>query len=315
MKLKKLFLAADSGGSKTVWTLINEDGDLIKEIKTRGLGAQPGTLPIKEIVSEACAALSSFGIPSAIFLSLGGPNTDEVECALCSAFGRGIPITVEREASGNAILAAAKHLGCSAVIMCGTGSVAVGDTSSGRKYSGGWGPIYGDGGSGGGMGSEALRRFLRSVDTGEDIGGIGELFSALSDGLDISSFSGRMELKRRAIAMSRRELAALAPKIYALAELEDPTAISLYREAASEIAQLALGVSEDSADFKILLCGGFFANKHLLLTMCYELLAKKSRANLIYEPRFAPIVAAGIAVLHSANTEITNELFEKLLNN
>ena len=315
MNLEKLFLAADSGGSKTVWTLINADGDLIKEVKTKGLGAQPGTLPIKDIVSEACLALSSYGMPNAIFLSLGGPNTDEVECALCGAFGAGIPITVEREASGNAILEAAKQLGCSAVIMCGTGSVAVGDTSSGRKYSGGWGPIYGDGGSGGGMGSEALRRFLRSIDTKEDIGGIKELFSPLTEGLDVSSFSGRMELKRRAIAMSRRELAALAPKIYELAEGGDVAALSLYREAASEIAELALGVSEHSADFKILLCGGFFANKPLLLDACRELLSKKSQAELVYEPRFAPIVAAGIAVLRSANTKITNELFEKLLNN
>ncbi len=315
MHNEKLFLAADSGGSKTVWMLINEAGDLIKSVKTQGLGAVPVTLPIKETVREAYESLLPHGSPRSIFLSLGGPNTDEVENALYEIFGEQIPISVQKEASGEAILEAAKYMNCSAVVMCGTGSVAVGDTKTGRKYSGGWGPIYGDGGSGGGMGSEALRMFLNSLDTHTDIGGISSLFSTLTDGLDISSFQGRMELKRRAITMSRRELAALAPKIYALAEQGDKTALSLYEKAASKIVDLAIGVSEISSDFGILLCGGFFTDKPRLLALCREYLLKRSNARLVYEPRFSPIVASQLSVLRSSNTAITTELFEELLNN
>lgn len=314
MDKKKLYLAADSGGSKTVWLLINRSGDLIKSVKTNGLGAAPGTLPIRETVAKAYSELCDCEMPCEVFLSLGGPNTDEVREAIASFFGD-IPITVEREASGNSILTAAKELGCSAVVMCGTGSVAVGDTECGRRYSGGWGPIYGDGGSGGGMGSEAMRIFLSSLDTNRDIGEFATLFSELTAGLDISSFGGRMELKRRALALSRRELAALAPEIYALALRGNETALKLYEKAASEISELALGVSDDSSDFSVLLLGGFFTDKPRLLDDCRRIFAEKSRAKLIYEPRFSPILAAQMSVLRSDGVMITPELFEKLLNN
>jgi N-acetylglucosamine kinase-like BadF-type ATPase len=198
--------------------------------------------------------------------------------------------------------------------MCGTGSVAVGDTKNSRKYSGGWGPVYGDGGSGGGMGSDALRIFLRSIDTNKDIGKLASLFGHLKEGLDISTFEGRMELKDRAINMSRRELASLAPMIYGLAESGDAVSCALYESAASEIADLAYGVSDDSSDFKVLLCGGFFANKPMLLEATERLFSKKSRATLVYEPRFSPIVAAQIAVLRENGAQITDKVFDKILN-
>lgn len=316
MKTEKLYLAVDSGGSKTVWILLNKEGSALARIKTGGLGAaSEGLLPVFETVKEAYTALLKFGTPSAIYLSLGGPNISEVESALRSIFGEDISILVEREACGNAILAAAKFMGCSATVMCGTGSVAVGDTKEGRKYSGGWGPVYGDGGSGGGMGSDALRAFLRSVDTKENLGGVASLFSPLTEDLDISSFSGRMELKRRAIGMMRHELAALAPKIYSLAQAGDGAALYLYKKSAREISELALGVSESSEDFCVLLCGGFFTDKPILLDLCEEYFAKSSKAKLKYEPKFSPIVAAQMAALSLGDVKITNELFTKLLNN
>ena len=113
---------------------------------------------------------------------------EEVFTALRECW-RDIPVKVEREANGNAILHAASFLGCSAVVMCGTGSTAVGDTEDGRVYSGGWGPVYGDGGSGGGMGSEALKLFLRSVDRMAEIGELGRLFEHLKKGLNVKEIS------------------------------------------------------------------------------------------------------------------------------
>ena len=148
----KIYLAVDSGGSKTLWSLIDISGFTVYETRTAGLGAvKEGILPIDETVSFAANELKNVALSSAIFLSLGGPNTREVEKALKKHFP-GMPIKVEREACGDAILRAAAYMKCSSVVMCGTGSVAVGDTANGRKYCGGWGPVYGDGGSGGGMG-------------------------------------------------------------------------------------------------------------------------------------------------------------------
>ena len=314
MLAEKQYLAVDSGGSKTIWVLLKETGEPLKKFQTAGLGAvKEGILPVRETVAEAFRTIAT-AEPDGIFLSLGGPNVAEVKNALENAWPN-IPIQVEREACGDAMLAAAKFLGCSAVVMCGTGSVAVGDTASGRKYAGGWGPIYGDGGSGGGMGTQALRLFLRSYDVPDDLGELSALFSPLTEGIDPSTFAGRMELKRRALDINRRDLAALAPKIYHLAEKGDKTALSLYDSATEEIVRLALGVSDDTEDFHILLCGGFFTGKPLLLEQCRRKMRSLSHASLQYEPRFSPVVAAQMATLSLGGVPVTQSLFQKLLQN
>lgn len=313
MKKDDLYLAADSGGSKTVWVLLDKLGNTVAEHKAHGLGAiKEGVLPVLDTVTEAFKALKPYGMPTGIFLSLGGPNTAEVERALATVW-EGVPSFVEREACGNAILQAAAFLDCSAAVLCGTGSTAMGHTVNGTRYAGGWGPVYGDGGSGGGLGQDALKLFLRSLDGMAETDRLGDMFTHITAGLDLDDFSGRMEAKRRALNMSRRELAALAPDIYKLAIDGDPDALGLYRTHAREIALLANAVSDDSDAYKILICGGFLTDKPLLLDMCREELARLSRAKLYYEPDFSPIIAAKLAVLMRYGASPTKELFEKIL--
>lgn len=303
----KLYLAADSGGSKTVWNLINIEGETVFSCRTEGLGAvKEGILPVEETVSAAAEQLRPIGMPVAIHLSLGGPNTAEVRSALEKAWP-GVPTVVEREACGDSILLGARLFGCSAVVMCGTGSTAVGNKKTGRAYCGGWGPIYGDGGSGGGLGSQALKLFLQSLDGLARMGKVAELFTPLTEGLDLRDFYDRMEVKRRALEMSRRELASLAPAIYKLYAQGDETATMLYEMSAKEVADMAEVVSDPDAD--VLLCGGFFAEKPKFLEAC----RKYSRRNLCYEPDFAPIVGVELSLLKENGVRITKELFEQIL--
>ena len=73
-----IYLAADSGGSKTVFLLVDEKGTVLTEVKTEGMGAvRAGVLPIRDIIKTAKEKIDIFGKPKAIFLSLGGPNTKE----------------------------------------------------------------------------------------------------------------------------------------------------------------------------------------------------------------------------------------------
>ncbi|MBE6778858.1 MAG: hypothetical protein E7541_05675 [Ruminococcaceae bacterium] len=313
MKASTVYLAADSGGSKTLWTLVTAEGEQVFECRTEGLGAiREGLLPVRETVKEAAVRIGNYGIPTGIHLSLGGPNTREVLAALQEVW-RGIPVQVEREACGDSILYAAGFLDCSAVVMCGTGSTAVGNTEKGRCYAGGWGPIYGDGGSGGGLGSDALRLFLRSIDGLADVGGVASLFAAQTHGLDVRKFEDRMELKRRALQMSRRELAALAPSLYTLSVQGDATAQLLYRQAAMQVAEMAYSVSDNDAN--VLLCGGFFAEKPAFIEACREELAKKSRAKLHYNPTFSPIIGVQLTVLKTHSITITPAIAGRIFNN
>lgn len=315
MKASTVYLAADSGGSKTLWTLVAAEGEQVFECRTEGLGAvREGLLPVQGTVEKAAEAMKRYGSPQGIHLSLGGPNTQEVFSALSRAWN-GVPIQVEREACGDSILYAAGFLDCSAVVMCGTGSTAVGNTEKGRRYAGGWGPVYGDGGSGGGLGSDALRLFLRSVDGLADVGAVASLFAAQTHGLDVRKFEDRMELKRRALQMTRRELAALAPALYALSVQGDTTAQMLYRQAAIQVAEMAYSVSDNDANANVLLCGGFFAEKPAFVETCREEFAKKSRAKLHYHPAFSPIVGVQLTVLKTHSITITPAIAGRILNN
>ena len=310
--MEKVFLAADSGGSKTIWSLIEENGNEIFSVVTEGLGAvKEGILPIKETVYKAAKSINSVALPMGIHLSLGGPNTSEVLNALKEQW-ENIPIQVEREACGDSILYAAKFLGCDSVVMCGTGSTAVGNTKKGRCFAGGWGPIYGDGGSGGGIGSDALKLFLRYLDGMEDIGELASLFNNITDGLNVNEFSGRMEAKQRAINMSRRELASLSPRIYELMEKGDATCEKLYDKAAKDVADMAYSVSDNEQGVKILLCGGFFTNTPLFLEKCKKAFSQKSQGELYYSPDFSPIIGVKLNVLKNNSVVITDEIFKKI---
>ncbi len=315
MKIKKIFLAADSGGSKTEWVVIDDSGTTITQIKTKGLAAiKEGILPVKEIVSEAYEQIKAYGNIESVYLSLGGPNVNEVENALKNLWNHS-NIKVEREANGNAMLNAAKMLGCNAVVMCGTGSVAIGDTKVGRKFCGGWGPTYADGGSGGGLCTDALKIFLRSLDGLEQNSSLNRIFSDITKGLNLNVFEDRMEAKKRAVELDRRTLASFAPQIYKAAVNGDHFALKVYENAAKEIANMAFSVSDNTENDNVLLCGGFLSNSPLLLNMAEKFFSQKSKANITYNQRFSPIVAAKVAVLQKENIKISKTLFEKLLNN
>ena len=310
-RMDVMALAADSGGTKTDWLLVDQSGQERFRLKTSGMAAvREGLLPVDDIVKEAAAALKARGTVGAVYVSLGGPNGNEVEMAIRNCWPD-VPIVVEREARALAILEYAKTKKCQAVVMCGTGSTAAGYTRNGLRYAGGWGPTFGDGGSGGGLGSEALKYFLfsldehRSLEENSDSDTVSRcghaafeaLFADLTAGVDSGTFDGRMIIKERALSLSRAELAAMAPALYELYDQGNGIAAMLYQKQAEEIAKLAAHVSDDDPDFRILLCGGFFTNKPKLMEDVHLCLKKFSRAELLYDPEFAPIDAFKNAAL------------------
>ena len=312
-RLKKLFLAVDSGGSKTIWRVIDSEGNTVEVLRTDGMGSNPGILPVDEITAGARDKLKNGDRIALIFLSLGGPNTEEVESALKKSWS-GAAVQVTREANGDAILKAAEHFSCRSAVLCGTGSTAVGIKGGQRRFSGGWGPLYGDFGSGGGIGKDALVMFLQSLDGEAKESGLSSLFSSLTEGVDVADFYGRMEVKRRAIGLKRKDLADLVPSLYDLYLAGNPDAVTLFRQAAEAIARMADDVTDDSPDASVLLCGGLFAGKPDFLELCRAEFAKLSRAGMVYNPKIEPIAGACIGVLESAGVEVTQEIFDRILN-
>ena len=310
--MKELFLAADSGGSKTVWRAINTHGETAILLHTEGMGSLPGVLDVEHTVRSAFSALERVSF-SGIFLSLGGPNEKEVGTALRTVWPD-VPVIVSREANGDAILRAASFLSCSSVVLCGTGSTAVGLKDGRRRYAGGWGPVYGDGGSGGGLCRDALALYLRSLDGTAGQSDLSPVFDFITEGLDITDFEQRMEAKRRATALSRQELAALLPSLYMLYLRKAPSAVLLFDEAVNEVCRLAAEVSENSPDTNVLICGGFFRGKPELTELCAKNFIGYSSARMIYDYRFDPIAGACVAVLDAFGEKPNAAVFENILN-
>ena len=278
---KKWILACDSGGSKTVLRLLDTEGNTLSRGRCGGVASlKAGMLPVEEELRKGIASLDRKITPDnvqLIYLSLGGPNTEEVYHILTTCLTGNIKTVVEREASGDMMLAAGSCYSCSGAILVGTGSVAVGVRGGKRVFAGGWGPLLDDLGSGGNLGLSALKYFLLSVDGRKPRSeAIARIFSFLTEGVDPETFTGRMELKMRANALSRKDLASLAPEIFSGAEQGDPILCALIRESAHFIGEMACAVTDpEQKEKRILACGGLFQAGESFRKMCAESFRQK----------------------------------------
>lgn len=298
-RMGRLYLAGDSGGTKTDWLVFDDAGDVHYRHRTSGLARlHPGTLSYDSL-REELSFLGDLSVCRA-YLSLGGPNVDEVVGLLQLAL-RCCPVELERESTGNMILLSGGLLGCRAAVMVGTGSVAMGDVGGKRVYAGGWGPVYGDEGAGGGLGFRILHRFLRSIDGMSEAGRLGELFVDILSGLDIGTFAGRMELKRRANALERHQLAGLAPGLMELYRGGDAVACELLEDAARENAMLARAVTCADDCCGVLGIGGLFQLGIEFRELCEAALSGfRPNHHWVWCPEFSPVKAAMIKMLHEA---------------
>ena len=275
----ELLLAIDTGGSKSDFLLLDPEKHYLNRSRGKGVGAlNPGTLPVEQYLRDG---MNELGAPTDrikfVFCSLGGPNVEEVTSALKTLIPKAA-ILVKREADGDMVLAAAAAYRAKAAVLCGTGSVAVGEINGVRSFSGGWGPYLGDGGSGGGIGYDALRLLLRSVDSGQGESVLPGVFPELPR--RGGTFAERMSLKTAANRISRAEMAAQVPRIAELAAAGEPNAVGLLKKAAEEVAFLAKTVTAETPEADadgVLALGGLFECGELFRELCRREL-KKVRA-------------------------------------
>ena len=295
----ELLLAIDTGGSKSDFLLLDPEKHCLNRTRGQGVGAlNPGTLPVEQYLRDG---INRLGVLTSriklVFCSLGGPNVDEVTSALKTLLPKA-EILVKREADGEMILAAAAKYQAKAAVLCGTGSVAVGESHGVRLFAGGWGPLLGDGGSGGGIGYDALRLLLRSVDSGQGESVLPGVFPELSR--KAGTFAERMSLKMAANRISRAEMAAQVPRIAELAEAGEPNAVGLLNKAAEEVAFLARSVTPETPEADadgVLALGGLFNSGELFRELCRrELKKERERYHFVFDAVKIIDAAADFAV-------------------
>src|SRR5688572_10678128 len=162
-------LGVDGGGTKTVALL----GDLDGNVLARGMSGSSNANAVG--FNAACLALESAvnmarkdhsGEISAMCLGLEGAGRKEDIEQFQNWSIHKFPKTVVKVVSdAEILLMAGAASGPALALICGTGSIVYGRTVTGEFIrAGGWGYLFGDEGSGYGIGSAALRAVMQAYD-------------------------------------------------------------------------------------------------------------------------------------------------------
>src|SRR5438874_8305487 len=244
----KLFLAVDTGGTKTSACLV--DFSESKGSRVIGRGRSSAGNPFSVGFAEATRAINSAieqardespqagGRIARLMLSIAGAANKQMS----EQFVRWARETKQAEqiaivSDALPILAGGTPNCCGIAIIAGTGSSAFGRTADGRmKRCGGWGYLLGDEGSGYSIGRSALSHALRDLES-DTVWRPDSLTEAVVRMLGVKSV---MDLTKAVYTSGdpRSFIAALARVVVAEGEKGEAKAEAILDGAATELAEL-----------------------------------------------------------------------------
>lgn len=229
------FLAVDGGGSKTLALIVDQTGrergrGVSESSNHEVVGTEQAVAAIHQAVTRAATAAGAALPVASAWLGLAGidhPHNVEMLLPSLRALATAIRITNDAE-----LVLGALPDQVGVAVIAGTGSIALGRASDGRMARvGGWGHVFGDEGSGYGIGREALQCAARAADgRGPGTG----LLAAILDCWDLAA--PELMMAHVYEAFDKTEIAALAPLVFALARDGDQVARRIEARAARELA-------------------------------------------------------------------------------
>ena len=273
MAAGRLFLGVDGGQSSTKAVI----GDVTGRVLGRGKAGpcnhasqDEGRARLKSAISSVVdSALGAAGLPvetefeAACFGMSGGADDKR---HLISEFVRADAIRVVNDAEA-ALEAAAENDGAAAVVIAGTGCIALARSDTGKVVRcGGWGYLFGDEGGAFGIVRSALQLAL-AAEEGWMVPT--KLIDVFCEATGADSVNEAMHCFYGP-EWPRDRIAGLAPAVDAAAKAGDGDAIAILHNAGSFLANLALGL--DGAMLPALLpnkthySGGVFRSGEVLRT-------------------------------------------------
>lgn len=208
---------------------------------------------------------------------------------LISECGFSCPIQVVSDSQ--IVLSAATGGKAGAVVVSGTGSIALGMDEDGKTVRcGGWGHILDDMGSAYWMGIEGIRRALRSYD------GRGQktfLEESLSEAMGLRHITDCLEPVYNG-TLGKQDIAKLSPCISAGAQAGDRVSIEIMENTAKELfilADVVLRKLKTLPDV-VTVSGGTIVNDSMLLRLFTGIMAKERPAVRVEKIRAEPIMGA-----------------------
>jgi N-acetylglucosamine kinase-like BadF-type ATPase len=316
----EIILAIDGGGSRTRCLAITRDARIIGEHTTgpsnhllveRDLVRRSLSEAIDETLARCSLSRNAVaGVAAGLAgVDFDGHGRDEMDALLTEL---DFPDSV---INGDMVIAHAGALGHNPgiVALAGTGSVILGIGPTGERVKvGGWGPIYGDEGSGYRIGEQALRAAAQMYDgRGPHTG----LLRALSRAMGVVEF--RETVARVYVeTMEPREIAALTPIAYEVAQTGDEVARRIFLEAGDDLAEsveaAARQLKSSSTGMLVSYQGSVLESCGLLRERFDMTLRRLIPGCRVLAPRFQPVIGAYLLGREALGWEVNDEVIASL---
>ena len=262
-----LMVAMDTGGSKTRLVLVRPDGVRIAERTGPGVGAadDPVETPLPALMDAIQALMEGMesGRVGAVTANLGGKNAGQLLRALEGGFPAA-RIRVFRESSGVLANVLREETGSDAILLAGTGLLALARGPSGFFLADGWGRDIGDAGSGYWIGMQAVSRALTALEKNEALPDFAKRITARGAPFAAAKDAGELMKCRDAVRsgllpLGRAKAAGYVPLVCQSARRGDGRARAILVDAGAMMAQAAiraLGGAGLARSCRVLVIGG-----------------------------------------------------------
>ena len=236
--MTEIVVGVDGGGSKTRVIVGTAEGEVLASVEGPKSAVVPGQAArsadvIAELVTSALSEIALPGavLPRVLYCGVAGTGRDEEKRALHDALDeKEIAEEVVIDSDGMIALYDALEDRAGILLVVGTGSIAYGRSPAGSIVRcGGWGPAFGDEGSGGWIGRRALSIVAASSDGREPPTAL--LFPVLA----ATQCEDVQDLIPWAAVADARAYATLAPVVFTAAANGDQRANALVSLAAEEL--------------------------------------------------------------------------------
>lgn len=316
------YIGIDGGGTKTTFTMIDDNGDKIAQHTT-------GTTHYEQVGFDGVEKVLLDGLNKLIQQSniderniksafLGLPGYGEVKSVkikidnIVEKVFKGIKTKVGNDVEVGLSGSLAGREGIN--IVSGTGSIALGKDSKGNlRRCGGWGDYIGDEGSAHWIGKKTLEVFSKEADNRLDRGLI---YENIREKLNIEDDFDIINYALNDIKKDRTKIASLSTICFESAKHNDKNAIKIFEDASYELSLLVKMIIKEldfNNEILVSYSGGVFKSGDIILNPLRRNL-KDYNVKFI-KPVLGPDMGACLLAYKLYNEEISKEFLENMIEN